>query len=128
MNSTNSLELPIFELPVINTFAIIGTGTYMAEKKIRPLSLTSVKELRFVEQDKIPDHSKTNDQGKDDDKKKVRSLLLATTALAKFRSHAKRKDRRIGSVKSPGTSPQMRRKSVSSFFKDETFDGDWCRR
>ncbi|XP_065650197.1 rho GTPase-activating protein 20 isoform X5 [Hydra vulgaris] len=126
MNLTNTLEIPVLDLPVINTYAIIGTGTYNAEKKIRPLSLSSVKELRFIEQEKTIEHNKSNEQGKEDEKKKVRSLLLASTALAKFRSHAKRKDRRIG--KSPGTSPQMRRKSVTSFFKDEIFEGDWCRR
>lgn len=115
-------------------YKIIGNEHYLEEKKKRPLSLSSIKDLRLVKEDLLgtptnsngaaePTHinrtytaegrsSKhnqnhirslmmnkmpTQNNPQSDEKKRLRTLVLASAALAKFRQHAtaKRKDKKI---------------------------------
>ena len=128
MNQTEARprKIPTLELPDFQDFTIVGTGTYLADKKKRPLSLSSIKDLRIVPKKEPP---------KEDEKKRLRSLMLASTALAKFRSHAsiKRKDKRVqpSSVKSALSSylPLPANGSRLSMLEfGDVFDGQICRR
>ena len=111
----------------VGGYKIIGNEHYLEKKKKRPLSLSSIKDLRLVKEDllalpstalndnavespsagkspKVNQHqnnirsimmNKTPVQS--DEKKRLRTLVLASAALAKFRQHAtaKRKEKKI---------------------------------
>ena len=148
-----------FDLPLINTdgYKIIGNEQYLEEKKKRPLSLSSIKDLQLVKQDLvINDGEKSENYGEKpitplvapiqktgnvgtpqagDEKKRLRTLMLASAALAKFRQHAtaKRKEKKLniaGSI-SPKVSNQMsinEKKRLSIIEVDELFESMVCRR
>lgn len=137
---TSHLRTQDFKIPALREpgsgYKIIGNEHYLEEKKKRPLSLSSIKDLRLVKEDLLgvptnsnvvesPQMNRTYTTGgrssestprqqhnnirslmnkmppqnnpQSDEKKRLRTLVLASAALAKFRQHAtaKRKEKKI---------------------------------
>lgn len=79
------------DIPLPQNYRIVGSRVYFEQKKIRPLSLSSLQDLKIVKHD---GNEKPHDETvsvKDEDKKTPKTLLIASAALTKFRSHAKMK-------------------------------------
>ena len=185
-----------FRLPALKDtngsgYKVIGNEHYLEEKKKRPLSLTSIKDLRLVKEEYLPtikieevftpareptnnkyqnnNNNNNNNNNKSvinnnkisssptnhphqqsDEKKRLRTLVLASAALAKFRQHAtaKRKEKKInfsgstsprpgvgsgGIINSGGslggiTSSMSEGKRLSFIEVDELFESMACRR
>lgn len=142
--SKNLLEIPT----LTDGYTIVGTETYMKEKRRRPLSLSSIHDLRIVKEgtyglDDQDNHGQGNsssrkssdNRGHEERKQRIRTLVLASAALARFKHHAsvrrKEKKQSIASVISPRLTNQATindRKRLSTMETDELFDCSICRR
>jgi len=143
------------ELPGLNeSYKIFANEHYLEEKKRkRPLSLSSLKDLLLVKEGANDGRNALENNGhgggrvvpiksnntattpQSDEKKRLRTLMLASAALAKFRQHAttKRKEKRLNIAESisPRVTNQMtinEKKRLSIIDIDELFENMVCRR
>ena len=78
-------------IPLPQNYRIVGSRVYFEQKKIRPLSLSSLQDLKIVKHNENEEPHDETLLVKDEDKKTPKTLLIASAALTKFRSHAKMK-------------------------------------
>ena len=141
------------ELPGLNEgYKIFANEHYIEEKKQkRPLSLSSLKDLLLVKEGTNDSRNESNGRGggrvvpinssdtvttpQSDDKKRLRTLMIASAALAKFRQHAttKKKEKRLNiaeSILSRGAGQMTINdgKRLSIIEIDEMFENMVCRR
>lgn len=112
------------ELPAISGYSIVGSETYLKDKRKRPLSLSSIKDLRIVKQDKTVSKEEEH-------RTRLRSLVIASAALAKFKNHAtmRRKEKRQTSTKSAPSTPNLiHANRLSKIDVEDIFDVQSCRR
>ena len=79
------------DIPLPQNYRIVGSRAYFEQKKIRPLSLSSLQDLKIVTRDENDEPHDETLSVKDEDKKTPKTRLIASAALSKFRSHARMK-------------------------------------
>lgn len=123
--SDKSLTSPtknLLDIPTLTEgYTIVATENYIKEKKRRPLSLSSIQDLRIVKESQdINNSGKTNTTSgnrkcsdntrtSEDRKQRIRTLMLASAALAKFKHHAsvKRKEKKQSNASTGIISPRL---------------------
>lgn len=148
---SGTTTMNLLDIPNLSEgYTIVGTENYMKEKKRRPLSLSSIHDLRIVKEGKSQEtnnnkkdsdavrkssHNSNSSNNHDDRKQRIRTLMLASAALARFKYHAsaKRKEKKQsnGLAVSPRLSNQTTindKKRLSLMEMDELFNSVVCRR